>query len=227
MIKRETYLLDELSLKKKKLISVLRFVVLSSVLFVVISTILTLYTNTFDLNEKSIMQYNIETISESIKVDKKQKEKADENLEKIKNASNSNFDDKTKKEIIDGLEKIKKNCEVFGNYDLSSKNNYQFASKLIKLINDDNIGVGAYARIAKEDNRDKEEKQGENAYLLTFRYVMYWQKMVDEADFILMQGYKFPFGYNIRNGRSYGNFLYCDYYLALTEYTMKVGGINE
>ena len=233
--KYKTYEIKELSKKSEKIISILRFTVLFIGVYILLSTVLTIYSNTLSYSSRQLASVKYNAYSSFFGVDKKAKEEADKNLEKIKAANNSNYDEETKKRLVEGLEEMAKTHDKIMKLDIRVKNNYDATVLGLKIrdLMAKNGDIKALSAIMSIDKRDKEEKQKEYAHQMFNKKMGLEYAIREEGGLVIFPQYEFPSMLDtlkvIAKG-SYAkiyNFSYDKYYLAITEYAMKVGGINE
>lgn len=234
-IKIETYTLEEIPKKDEKKINVLKFTILFLTLYVLLSTVLTIYNNTLSNYSKQMAYARYRSISEFIKVDKEARKSADINLEKIKNATNTNYSKEDKEKIVANLEKMRKSYDELLNEDFRVKNNYDVAVFITKVKNaiSGKGDLTVIGTISKNDTREQEEKKKEYAWQLCQKRIGIEYAIGSENSNIVFPEYQVPnlnVIYKIVSMTAtakFYDFSFDKYYLALTEYAMKVGGINE
>jgi len=221
-------------MEDNKIVKVLKFIILFSVVFVLLSTASTILCNKFGYYSRDIADRRVEAISKMLKVDQKVKKQADDNLEKIKNATNTNFNEKQKEKIVKSLEETSIAVDKFEKIAYKKHNNSYdaalYAARVKGIIHEAKT-IEVLGTIMKSDVRSTEEKHNEEAFKY-FRKSILWESLVIETfSEVIMPDYKYPnLNYNSKIAfvpYNYYEFSYDNYYLALTEYAMKVGGINE
>lgn len=238
--KFETYTLTEMSKKNRKKIKLLKFIALYLITFILISTISTICINTMGLFQENLVDIKIASIENYIDINDEIKKQADDNLNKIKTSANTNFSEENKEKLVANLEKMSKNCDLLKNYDLHAKTNYEYTIKsneikdILSGVNyetDSSIDIKVLSTISKIDSRDKEEKNKEEAYQLFQKRVVIELELFNGNIDTVFPEYQYVNLNNIYKiitfSSRYMGFSYDKYYLALTEYAMKVGGINE
>lgn len=234
-VKQEIIYFDELNKRKKVFEKIFYYSVLFLIAFVIFSSISTILYNCVSES------YYFDVVS----IDKKVLEKADKNLEIIKNSTNSKIPSKDKEELVKVLTIL---SDKLNNYEKQHfcKNNYDCVIKSINL----NIGSG-YVGFKYDDYKNKNN----GLYSASLAAFTFYNKIIKDIDkdyknqelidecrnigkeqsiiisnmLNYISSYKFfehsGFGY-------YSNFGYSDtnvasFYLKITEDLIKVGGINE
>ena len=224
--------LEEMRKKDKNIIGIIKFVVLFLITFVLLSSICTLCVNSFGMSSHIKTANTVGKLKNFIKIEDKVKKRADENLNKIKNSNSSNFTEKEKEQLVKDLEKMSRNCELLKTYDLNSKNNYEISIKsykVIKMLED----IPSFHILFKKDNRILEEKYSEKAFELWKKSVIAQLSLQESFFDVIIVNYQYPSPNNyyavVATELAYKmlEFSYGEYYLALTEYVMKVGGISD
>ena len=220
--------------KDEKIIKVLKFIILFSVVFVLLSTASTLFCNSSKWYSKELGKVRVDTILSYVKVDKKAKQQADNNLEKIMNAKNTNYNAETKEKIIKGLKDMGEVCDELEKIPYNKRNAYDAAKYALK-IKDGVKNIGIIGTIRSADKRSDKEKEDEKAWQMYLKSIEAEITMIEIYYDVLNPSYQYPYGndnetgmaYNYLYTNKYNKFTFTNYYLALTEYAMEVGGINE
>lgn len=233
---------NEMGKCKTNIEKIFNFSSLFIIVFIIFSTASTLIINGIGTE---IDGFSSETCYDLITVDKKTVEEANENLKKIENSDKLIYSAEDRKLIINLLKKYKNNSDEIINNGMKKwcgdpKNKYDAVIGMEKVyemvvgkFEDEFIDINIFSIINKYNEVIDKKNKIRRVDFTKFKenlnqrvsLELYIHRYYNQYKYLQ---YRYPSYSSIFGiGKAYEKFDYSNFYLEITKYVMKVGGIDE